>query len=457
MRHRRRLLAAPVKGNLSFRFTGHGTTSYSGLELFRQFLHGLGFSGCLRQHLRECDPQADYSSVSVVRLIIGLLVVGASRLRHVSYTVGDPIVHRFCGLRVLPSERTLSRWLARCSSSVRSALQAVNAEIIAAGLEKMPIRRLTVDVDGTVVSTGLQVERAMRGFNPHHRKVPSYYPITAFLAQTAQFLRVQNRSGNVHDGKASLPFLRDLFQQLREMTPKSILEIRLDGAFFRREIVAFLWNRAEFTIKVPFYRWLDLQSYAQERQNWKRITKDLHGFQTDVFVRTWNRTIRIAIFRKRVCHPTRKNFQLDLFDPSNGTWEYSAIATNKKLSLKALWEFMAGRGAHEKALAELKNGFAFDTIPGRTYAANSTWQILSTLAYNLVASFQIHTGAPRRKKSLKRTCLFRLKNIFTLRYEILSRAGVLQFPAGHPTLTLSANLPTREIFEKLGARLARAA
>jgi hypothetical protein len=28
-----------------------------------------------------------------------------------------------------------------------------------------------------VVSTGLQVKRAFRGFNPHHRKVPSYYPI----------------------------------------------------------------------------------------------------------------------------------------------------------------------------------------------------------------------------------------------------------------------------------------
>jgi hypothetical protein len=357
---------------------------------------------------------------------------------------------------VLPSERTLSRWLARCSSAVRNALHALNAEIITVGLEKLTLRRLTIDVDGTVVSTGLQVERAMRGFNPHHRKVPSYYPITAFLAQTAQFLRVQNRSGNVHDGKASLPFLRDLFDQLRQMAPSALLEVRLDGAFFRKEIVAFLRKRAEFTIKVPFYCWLDLQSYVRERQNWKRITKDLHAFQTELFIPTWNRTVRIAIYRKRVFHPTRKNFQLDLFDPSNGTWEYSAIASNKKLGLKALWEFMAGRGAHEKALAELKNGFAFDTIPGRTYAANSTWQILSTLAYNLVASFQIHTGAPRRKKSLKRTCLFRLKNIFTLRYEIISRAGVLLLPSGHPTLKLSANLPTRAIFEKLGAKLARA-
>jgi len=32
---------------------------------------------------------------------------------------------------------------------------------------------------GAAVGTGLTVERARRGYNPHHRKVPSYCPITA--------------------------------------------------------------------------------------------------------------------------------------------------------------------------------------------------------------------------------------------------------------------------------------
>ena len=45
---------------------------------------------------------------------------------------------------------------------------------------------------------GLQVERAFRGFNPHQRKVPSYYPIMAHLAETTHILRVKTRSGNVH-------------------------------------------------------------------------------------------------------------------------------------------------------------------------------------------------------------------------------------------------------------------
>jgi hypothetical protein len=40
---------------------------------------------------------------------------------------------------------------------------------------------------------------AFRGFNPHHRKDPSYYPLLAHLAQTGHILRLKNRPGNVHD------------------------------------------------------------------------------------------------------------------------------------------------------------------------------------------------------------------------------------------------------------------
>jgi hypothetical protein len=457
VRHRKRDLTAPVKSNLTLRFTEQNLTSYAGLELFRQFLHTLGFSGRLRRHLRRVDPAGDYSSLGMVRLFLVMLVVGARRLRHVRYLVADPLILRCCGLRSLPSERTLSRWLSRCTAPVRTALQALNADLLADTVRPLHLARLTVDIDGTVISTGLQVERAFRGYNPHHRKVPSYYPITAFLAQTGQFLRVKNRSGNVQDGKAALPFLRDLFHQLGQLAPKALIEVRLDGAFFRRDILAFLHSRAHYAIRVPFYQWIDLQALIRTRRRWTKIRPGIDGFKTQVHLKPWNRTLTIVIYRKHVHHPTRKNYQLDLFDPSNGTWEYYAIASNKTVGLKALWEFMAGRGAHEKALAELKNGFAFNTVPTQTFAANSTWQILSTLAYNLVAAFQIHTGAPKRTKSPKRTALFVLKSIFTLRYELLGRAGIVQYPNGRATLTLSQNLPARHLFQQLSAKLAQAA
>ena len=156
-------------------------------------------------------------------------------------------------------------------------------------------------------------------------------------------------------------------------------------------------------------------------------------------------------------HKSPKNYQLDLFDPSNGHWEYSAIATNKTIDMRGLWLFMAGRGAHEKALAELKTGLAFDSIPSMNYAANSAWQILVVLAHNLMTNFQIATRARRRRRTAKSTAIFDLKSVRTLRYELFNRAGILQRPNGRATLTLSKNLPTRKLFEAIVDKLAAAA
>ena len=121
--------------------------------------------------------------------------------------------------------------------------------------------RLTLDVDGSVVSTGLRVEGARRGFNPHRRKVPSYYPITAYEANTGQVLRVCNRAGNVHDGQASLAFLGELFKQLRAtLKRRPVLEMRMDGAFFQAAVIDVLdAEGALYAIKVPFWRWLGLK------------------------------------------------------------------------------------------------------------------------------------------------------------------------------------------------------
>ena len=438
MRRTKSLLRARVNGNLALRFTRDDLTSYSGLELLRWFLSRLAFADRLRKHLAGLDPSGDFGSVELVKLLVALLVIGASRLRHVAYVASDPLVKRFCGLRDLPSARTVSRWLSRCTSKVQQALLRVNGEIIAQSIKYLGLRRLTIDVDGSVVSTGLTVEWAQRGYNPHDRKAPSYYPITAHLAQTTQILRVKNRPGNVHDGKASLPFLRDLFGQLEEtIEPGTILEFRFDGAFFRQDVLSYIESRCEYAMKVPFYTWIGIKPLIHRQRAWTAITPDLEGFEADVQVNAWSRKIRLAVFRKRVAHQSPKNFQLDLFDPSDGHWEYSAITTNKTIGLRALWDFMCGRGAHEKTLAELKTGYAFDTIPTRTYAANSAWQILCVLAHNLVAAFQVETGAPRRAQNAKRSPIVALKQILTMRFEVFARAGIVQAPNGRGTLTLA--------------------
>jgi hypothetical protein len=60
-------------------------------------------------------------------------------------------------------------------------------------LQKLQLRRLTSDLDSTVMRTGDKLAWALRGFNPYQPKDPSYYPRLAQLAPTGQILRLKHR------------------------------------------------------------------------------------------------------------------------------------------------------------------------------------------------------------------------------------------------------------------------
>jgi hypothetical protein len=444
-------LRGRVNGNLALRFERDGLTSYAGLEFVRRYFASLGLGALLRRELGGTLPATDFGIVPMVVVLLALLISGGRRLRHLLYLADDPVVLRLCGVKRLPTPRTVGRWLAQFRTRHLWRLQRVNALLVARAIVGAKLRRLTIDVDGTVVSTGLRVQWAQRGFNPHRRKVPSYYPITAYEAQSGQILRVQNRPGNIHDGKAALGFLRALFGQLRTTLGTSrVLEFRMDAAFFRRDVIDLLERQgAEYAIKAPFHAWVGLKERVRATTRWTPVEKDVCFAEHEIELAKWERRMRVVIYRRRVAHETAKNFQLDLFDPNDGHYEYSAVVTNKAIGGSALWLFMNGRGIHEKVYGELKGGFAFDCVPTMRYAANGAWQMLSVLAFNLMRGFQAATTAPKRHVGRKRSAVYLFESIHTLRALLLQRAGIIVRPSGYPTLDVGTSTAVRDRFERL--------
>jgi Transposase DDE domain group 1 len=455
VRRRKAELRTRVNGQLRLRYERAGLTSYAGLDFVRRWLQRDGIVTMLRRELVMLPP-TDYGALGMVFVVVALLLSGGRRLRHLRYLDGDPIVARFCGLRQLPTARTVGRWLAAFRARHLRRLQWVNALVAARAIRQSGGRRLTIDVDGSVVSTGLRVAWAYRGYNPHRRKVPSYFPITAYEAQSGHVLRVQNRPGDIHDGKAGVPFVRALLRQIRATLGGYPLEFRMDGAFFRRDVVELLEQAgAEYAIKVPFYPWVGLRARVQQTRTWTRVSERVSCAEHDLTLGPWgDRRVRIVMYRSHVAHETAKNFQLDLFDPNDGHYEYSAVLTNKRLGGPALWVFMAGRGIHEKVYGELKSGFAFACVPSMQYAANSAWQYLSVLAFNLSRSFQLATTARRRGPSRKRWALCAFETIHTLRALCLQRAGVLVAPQGRAVLDVGPSPAVAARFERLDRLLA---
>jgi hypothetical protein len=298
---RKRSIRGRVKGDLPIEFTDEGLTAYAGLELFRRFLERSGFVAKLEAVFADRCFDRDYGSLRMALATIGLLLVGGSRLRHVEVMARDPLFLRFARLLRVPHERTLSRWLKQTTSFYRDRLQRLLREIAFATFRGRRLRRATLDLDGTVIRTGDCVDGAERGFNPHHPKDPSYYPLTAHLAQTGQFLGVWNRPGNVNDSVDAQVHLGELLEQARARLGGVLLEVRLDGAFCQKAILELLEaSGVEYALRVPMWRWLGVRERIAGRRRWKRIAPRIEAFSVRHRIEKWSRAERIVVFRKHV-------------------------------------------------------------------------------------------------------------------------------------------------------------
>jgi hypothetical protein len=452
----KRSLRARVKGILPISFTPEPLTSHAGLALLGQFLETAGWSQRLRAVFADREFDSDYGSFRICLTVIGLILVGGERLSHLRELGIDPLFARFAKLQTLPSERTLSRGLKDISSGYRERLRALLRDIAFATFARAKLRRVTLDLDGTVLRTGASVQGAERGFHPHHPKDPSYYPLTAHLAQTGQVLDVINRPGNVHDSTDAVESLRFLIDDIRQRLGAVPIEVRLDGAFCQAPVLELLTaSRVDFAMRMPLWQWLGVRQRISARKSWVRVNHQVSAFSLRLRIPAWKRTERVVVFRKQISGKPAKDFQLDLFQPDDGYYEYSMVVTNKRDSEATLWAFMAGRGGHEKTLAELKQHLAFGSIVTDDWDANSTWQLLSALTHNLVRDFQLRAGlAKPRRNGRKRTYRYTFRSMRTLRFLLIHLPGRIVRPNGRQELRVAAAPATQARIQEVQQALA---
>src|SRR6266404_9257827 len=275
-------LGRVVKRDLPIEFGGVQLTSYGGLELLRRYFHLIGLNHRIRRGFREHQLRGDYSCTHLVLLVIALLVVGARRLQHLRYVAHDPLFARLCGLARIPADRTVVKWLKEFTQASLGALMRINSELLYDQIQQLGLRRLTIDIDGTVIRTGNKVAWAMHGFNPHHPKDPSYYPLLAHLAQTGQILRLKNRPGNVHDSKGAERFVRELIGEIRAHLGRALtLEFRMDAAFFQQNLLKLVARLGcSYAVKVPFCQWTGVKALVAAQARWSAVAADIDGFET---------------------------------------------------------------------------------------------------------------------------------------------------------------------------------
>ncbi len=437
-----KLSKAAVRGKatlgMEVRFETQRLTSYSGLILFQHFFSLMGIKERLWRCFRHLEAKPIYGHHVVVMLLVVHLIIGHRRLRDLDYYRDDELVKRVLGVKRLPDVSTVSRSL---SSADASSVGKVRAESRTVVIERMVAERfasVTLDFDGSVLSTGRHAEGTAVGFNKKKKGARSYYPLFCTVAQTDQVLDVHHRPGNVHDSNGASAFIERCVRTVRESLPRARIEVRIDSAFFNEVIVERLHSLGvTFTVSVPFERFAELKGMVQGRQRWRPMASGLAYFETRWKPQSWNTPYRFLFIRKQVRHQIKEPIQLRLFEPVVYGYDFKVIVTNKAIHPRKVVLFHEGRGSQEGIFAELKTHCQMGYVPVKTRVGNQLYMFAGILAHNLTHELQMRINPPCRRTTAKRAALWCFREIGTLRRTLIQRAGRILRPAG--TLILSMN------------------
>jgi len=424
----------------TLRFESHQLTAFGGIVVLQELFASLHLMGHLKDvFFRRQDGKIYRPQKLFLQLILHLLL-GYRSLRDVTCYQNDPLVQRVLGLQEIASPATLSRMLRDVSDGEIRGLRRLMREQVLQRGSVMALPRITLDFDGSVCSTNRRAEGTAVGFNRKKKGARSYYPLFCTVAQTGQVLDLLHRPGNVHDSKGAREFILQCVRQVREWCPCSVIEVRMDSAFFSDEVVQALSDESvEFSISVPFERFPKLKQLVESRKRWKACGAGCSSFELSWKPDCWLRRYRFLVIRQEVVKQRKGELQLDLFEPRDWDYEYKVIITNKNVRVRSVTRYHEGRGSQEGIFAELKTDVAMGHIPVRTRNGNQAYLLAGLLAHNMIRDLQMRQSPPTRATNMTRAARWVFEQVGSLRRHVFHRAGRLTRPSGRLTLTINAS------------------
>jgi len=398
----------------------------------------------LKERLSRCFRRVAgvaYTTQTIMLLLIVHLMIGCRQFRDRDYYADDPVIQRVVGLSRLPDVATMTRRLGEATPAEVERTRMLSRDLVLERLADERFRRVTIDFDGSVLTTRGHAEGTAVGFNKKRKGGRSYYPLFATVAQTGQILDVLHRPGNVHDSNGATAFAQAQFAAVRAVLPCARLESRTDSAFFSEEFLYGLTReQVAFTASVPFERFPELKRIIEARKTWHPIDDTWPFAEIRRKPKKWPGRFRLLAIRRRTQRQNKEPLQLDLFIPKDFQFEYKVIVTNQStLPAADVLQFHNGRGSQEGILGEAKSCAQLDYIPMRRLVGNQLFTTASVLAHNLGRELQIVAAPRTRRDTIKRAARWTFLKLGTLRQRIFQRAGRLTRPEGKLTLTLSGN------------------
>jgi Transposase DDE domain group 1 len=370
-----------------FSFEKSGLTRFGGLSLFQSFCKSLGLRHFMQLYVRWPKyHHKDYHPADLFLAHLFAIVTGIGRIENTQALIHNGLIPPLLGLPEFPHRDTLRSFLWRFGPNELHALVAAHDRLRQELFFRLGLRySAIIDADTTALITYGSQEGTAIGYVPKRRhSQPSYAPIISSEGKTGLSLAMELRAGNVHASSGAWDFLKQVLDKLPSSIASTRTRVRLDGAFYDKNIVQSLdTRRLGYGIVARMYRPLKNRMVEARYQEFAR------GWEAAQFSYTplqWREEHRFVAVRRPIALETEE-IQQRLFTFKKYTY-HRALVTNLELTAAAVWRFYCDRGFQELLLREFKGSYAMAKIPTRSLWANAAYMETILWAYDLVLAFQ---------------------------------------------------------------------
>jgi len=151
------------------RFEHQALIPYGGLVLVQALFDRLELKAALSRCFAHRNAGTIFGHHVLFLWLVVHLLLGHRRLRGRDFYQEDPHVQRVLGVQRIPDVSTISRSLRGADDRCVSSVARLARDVVLDRIEQEALARITLDFDGSVLSTRGHAEGTAVGFNPKRR------------------------------------------------------------------------------------------------------------------------------------------------------------------------------------------------------------------------------------------------------------------------------------------------
>ena len=374
-----------VSPRFEIEYSDEKVTAWGGMRLMKEVLERSGVSAVVGElALPEPGSNRGYEPQLVVESYLVNVWMGCYRMSHTEVLRRDDTLKALFGWKQTPSASSYGRFFNKFS-------QARNQEVFPVlqrrFMDTIPLGKMTLDVDSSVIPRYGGQQGVARGYNPGKPGRGSHHPLLAFVAEPRMVANAWLRPGNTGASSSAEHFLEETFGIIGR---ERIGLVRADSGFCSEKMMSYFEQKAvPYIVAARFHgglkatvrgaRWLRLKDGVE-------ICEMRHAFSA-----RGGKERRLILMRKDVERlPRSTGRQLEIWEDEvlDTRYRYSAYYTSLELPAEAVWCLYRDRGDAENRIKELKYDFGIEGFHLKNFWGTEAAFRFAIVAYNLMSLFR---------------------------------------------------------------------